>query len=1266
MSSPLPKIKPFAKGPGLTVGTYFTEGLSGPYEGVVFRKVDAVILDWETKAETFHQNGFEVTAEHTDTDAAVIASKYARGTLGTPERETSIKQIVGRVVDKITNWGVKGGYFATNKDSLNFHEELTRILITRKAAFNSPVWFNLGVAGVKQQASACMPYGVRVNTNRGMIPIGDVVRMVREGVPLSTYDKDGAQTKIMHGVCNGKRAVTSYEFDNGMSLRMTGNHVVFVQDGGKVVEKKADDLLIGDDLILSRALLVPSMDSVQVGTWTVDKDLAWIAGMMVGDGYCGHPNTSNSPIWEIKINTMSEKVLMEKILTRYQIPFTAYPFHWGWTMRGYGQAGKAFWTALGLWDKTHNKIIPEWVYGSGALLMSAFIRGLFDSDGTVVAASSNDRVIVQLSNTSEDVIDGCHKMLSSMGIFATKSAYVDGRTEHTRKISYTLSINDVQSVAIFDGQVGFTHEKKAALLQGRNKNVPGYKTSTLTLVGKKRSGYELVYDIQTESSTFWAEGILVHNCFTLGLDDDMESILDHAKIQGMIFKGGSGAGANVSRLRSRREAMSGGGRASGPLSFMSGFDKFAGVIKSGGKTRRAALLRVMNEDHPDIRDYIWCKVVEEKKAAALIAGGFSGGFEGEAYSTVDYQNANNTCKVSDRTMAALKYEREHVIQLRAITTGKVLDTISAKDLMTQIADAAWQCGDPGLHFDAIERCNKVPSLGKIWTSNPCSEFVHIDDTSCNLASMNLREFQNEDGTLDVEAYQAAIRILILAMEIIVDNAHYPTERIKHMTRLTRPLGLGYCNLGAFLMAAGLPYDSREARTLAFGITSLLTATAYHRSAEIARDHGGPFTAYQANREIMLGILETYAQSATQSGKIRSHVHTMDEVLAGVLEQTWAEALDLGRIHGYRNDETTCLAPTGTIQFFMTADTTGCEPDIALVKYKTLAGGGTLKIVNKTVAAALRKLGYTHEQAQSTITFVDAHDTIEGAPGLKSEHLPVFDCAFKAQNGTRFISWQGHVEMMAALQEGVSMAISKTVNMPNSATREDVLSAYTLAWDLGVKALAVFRDGSKGVQVVSTGTGGDKAETDPPTLAPRATRTMSGSRTKIGIGGMDGYVRTSHDADGRIVEVFLTFSKHGSTVGGLMDALAVMISKDLRRGVSLGEILDSIRWGSFVPQGWTTIETSDGKSENMPSSSIVNAVCTWLMAEYPDGVWVGKGKTLDMDAVANVATAIKETMAKTTADGPAPKFCNNCGGVKVPNGPRCWTCLGCGDKEGGCG
>jgi ribonucleoside-diphosphate reductase alpha chain len=488
-----------------------------------------------------------------------------------------------------------------------------------------------------------------------------------------------------------------------------------------------------------------------------------------------------------------------------------------------------------------------------------------------------------------------------------------------------------------------------------------------------------------------------------------------------------------------------------------------------------------------------------------------------------------------------------------------------------------------------------------------------------------------------------------------------------MTRLTRPLGLGYCNLGAFLMAAGLPYDSREARTLAFGITSLLTATAYHRSAEIARDHGGPFTAYHENRETMLNVLEGYAQSATESGKIRSHVHAMDEVLAGALEQTWAETLDMGRLYGYRNDEVTCLAPTGTIQFLMAASTTGCEPDIALVKYKTLAGGGTLKIVNQTVPVALRKLGYAPEQVQAMTAFVDAHDTIEGAPGLKSEHLSVFDCAFKAQNGTRFISWQGHVEMMAALQEGVSMAISKTVNMPNSATREDVLSAYTLAWDLGVKALAVFRDGSKGVQVVSTGTGGDKTEAenmahDPPTLAPRATRTMSGSRTKIGIGGMDGYVRTSHDADGRIVEVFLTFSKHGSTVGGLMDALAVMISKDLRRGVSLSEILDSIRWGSFVPQGWTTIETSDGKSENMPSSSVVNAVCAWLMAEYPDGVWVGSKN----DPGAKILHQTVTLPVSVAADGPAPKFCGNCGSVKVPNGPRCWTCSGCGDKEGGCG
>ena len=1032
MSGSIPKIKPFARSKGLHVDRYFTDETHDPYEGVVFRKVDAVILDWETKAETFRQNEFEVTAEHTDTDAAVIASRYARGTLGTPERESSLRQIVNRVVGQISDWGVKSRYFASNKDAIVFHEELTRILITRKAAFNSPVWFNLGVAGSKPQASAC---------------------------------------------------------------------------------------------------------------------------------YC------------------------------------------------------------------------------------------------------------------------------------------------------------------------------------------------------------------------------------LSIDDTMESILDHCKVQGMVFKFGSGAGANMSRIRSRREHMSGGGRPSGPLSFMSGLDKFAGVIKSGGKVRRAALLRVLNEDHPDILDYVWCKVHEERKAAALIAGGFSGGFEGEAYSTVDYQNANNTCKVSDRTMAALKYGREHEIQLRAITTGKVLGTLPAKDLMEQIADAAWQCGDPGLHFDSIERANKVPSLGKIWTSNPCaltdmrllsqtrglvtildvnlnemiwtgqswapvtkkaltgvkpvfeivcehglvlrltedhpvfargvkvpikdtdvidlaghpdgvlagttvkvlsrralgehpvmditvdapehaywsdgllvsncSEFVHVNDTSCNLASLNLREFQNEDGALDIEAYQAAIRILILAMEIIVDNAHYPTERIRHLTRLTRPLGLGYCNLGAFLMAAGLPYDSREARTLAFGITSLLTATAYHRSAEIARDHGGPFTVYSENRETMLGILETYAQSATEAGKTRSHVQAVDEVLAGALEATWAETLNLGRLYGYRNDESTAIAPTGTISFFMAADTTSCEPDMALVKYKTLAGGGSLKIVNRTVGAALARLGYSVPDVTAILAHIEKTDTIEGAPGLKAEHLPVFDCAFKAMRGERFISWQGHVHMMAALQEGVSMAISKTVNMPNSATKKDMLDAYVEAWNLGVKALAVFRDGSKGVQVVSTGQGEDKAQ-DKAQALPKAAQTMAGARTKITVGGTEGYVHTGHDVDGRIVEVFLTFTRHGSIVSGLMDTIAILISKDLRRGVPMTEILDSIRGGTFSPSGWTTIETSDGKSENTTVGSIVTAVCTWLMAEYPDGVWVGKGKILDMDAVANVITAIKGTMPMTQPT------CGKCGAFKTPNGPRCWICPNCGDKEGGCG
>ncbi|HET6612549.1 MAG TPA: vitamin B12-dependent ribonucleotide reductase, partial [Kofleriaceae bacterium] len=552
-------------------------------------------------------------------------------------------------------------------------------------------------------------------------------------------------------------------------------------------------------------------------------------------------------------------------------------------------------------------------------------------------------------------------------------------------------------------------------------------------------------------------------CFINSVDDSMESILGLAKTEGMLFKFGSGTGSNLSSLRSKAEHLNGGGTASGPVSFMRGFDAFAGAIKSGGKTRRAAKMVILNADHPDILDFINCKASEEQKAWALIDAGYDGGFNvvGGAYDSVGYQNANHSVRVTDSFMESVR--DDSAWQTRAVTNGEVVHNLRARDVMRSISEAAHLCGDPGMQFDTtINAWHPCIGTARINASNPCSEYMFLDDSACNLASLNLCAFQNEAGDLDVDAIRHAVATTITAMEIIVDNARYPTEKIRDNSHRFRPLGLGYANLGALLMSRGLPYDSEPGRAYAAGVTALLCGEAYRTSATIARDATGPFDGYAENEVPFLSVMR----------KHRAAVENIDDALVpyGLMEAartSWDEAVAIGTEHGFRNGQTTVLAPTGTIAFMMDCDTTGVEPDIALVKYKRLVGGGMIKIVNNTVPAALSRLGYTDAEIETICAHIDAKGTIEGAPGLKDEHLPVFDCAFRSQGGTRSIHYMGHIRMMAAAQPFLSGAISKTVNLPTDCTVEDIEDAYMAAWKLGLKAIAVYRDGCKRTQPLST-------------------------------------------------------------------------------------------------------------------------------------------------------------------------------------------------------
>src|SRR5215468_1992050 len=755
-------------------------------------------------------------------------------------------------------------------------------------------------------------------------------------------------------------------------------------------------------------------------------------------------------------------------------------------------------------------------------------------------------------------------------------------------------------------------------------------------------------------------------CFINSVKDSLDSILTLAKTEGMLFKWGSGTGTNLSPLRSSTEGLSGGGTASGPLSFMKGFDAFAGVIKSGGKTRRAAKMVILNIDHPDIVDFIECKQKEEAKAHALVAMGYDGSHpDSDAYSSIFFQNANNSVRVTDDFMVAVM--RDTDFSTRAIVGGRVVNTYKAKDLMQEISEATWHCGDPGMQYDTtVNRWHTSKNTARINASNPCSEYMFLDDSACNLASMNLLKFA-PNGTFDVEAYRHAVDILITAQEIIVDNAGYPTEMIMRNSHDYRPLGLGYANLGALLMACGLPYDSDAGRDYAACVTAIMCGEAYLQSSRIAElcpplapateatkkgladtnlgfttDRVGTGTAarpaeqssavtmpggacpgFYINREPFLDVIRMHRASVNNINKLN--------VPAGLCDGSkacWNEALALGEKFGYRNSQVTVLAPTGTIGFFMDCDTTGIEPDLALVKYKKLVGGGMIKIVNNTVPAALFKLGYNNDEVDAIVSYIDATGTIEGAPGIKPEHLPVFDCSFKPSKGTRSIHYMGHIKMMAAAQPFLSGAISKTVNLPHDCTIDDIAEAYVESWRQGLKAVAIYRDGSKGAQPLNVSDGkGAKAikgaaavdttnafnaalasivrgstalapEQDQ-SAPPRAVRHLlpeerASLTQKFGIAGHEGYITVGLYPNGQPGEIFIKMAKEGSTVSGLMDSFATATSLALQHGVPLKVLCEKFAHSRFEPSGWT------GNEHIGFAKSIMDYIFRWLQLRFLSG------------------------------------------------------------------
>jgi len=843
-------------------------------------------------------------------------------------------------------------------------------------------------------------------------------------------------------------------------------------------------------------------------------------------------------------------------------------------------------------------------------------------------------------------------------------------------------------------------------------------------------------------------------CFINSVKDSLDSILTLAKTEGMLFKWGSGTGTNLSPLRGSTETLSGGGTASGPLSFMKGFDAFAGVIKSGGKTRRAAKMVILNVDHPDIVEFIECKQKEEAKAHALVAMGYDGSHpDSDAYSSIFFQNANNSVRVTDDFMYAVL--RDTDFSTRSVTDSAVVKTYKAKDLLTKISEATWHCGDPGMQYDTtVNRWHTSKNTARINASNPCSEYMFLDDSACNLASLNLLKFA-PNGTFDVVAYRHAVDILITAQEIIVDNAGYPTEAIMRNSHDYRPLGLGYANLGALLMAAGLPYDSEAGRDYAACVTAIMCGEAYLQSSRIAElcpaltpateatkknlaetnlgagitnAHvgpglrpgqaeqssaatagtgvmpGGACPGWYINREPFLDVIRMHRASVNGIHSARVGTATSAGQLPELISASkacWDEALAHGEKHGYRNSQVTVLAPTGTIGFMMDCDTTGIEPDLALVKYKKLVGGGMIKIVNNTVPTALFKLGYTHEQTNAIVSYVDATGTIEGAPNIKDDHLAVFDCSFKPAKGTRSIHYLGHLRMMASAQPFISGAISKTVNLPENATVEDITDAYIQAWKLGLKAVAIYRDGCKKAQPLSaagtkTASSG-KEET--PTLAqlredenpdgpPRAVRhklqeERASITHKFKVGDHEGYITVGLYPNGKPGELFITMAKEGSTVSGLMDSFALAVSIALQHGVQLELLCEKFAHTRFEPSGWS------GNPEIGYAKSIMDYIFRWLQLRFltgqqqllfenfrprmsalpqPEGTGevngaAASGPKSEVRAPGSGSGSVHaaDALSSIVDLGDAPT-CSFCGSIMTRNG-SCYRCMSCGSTSG---
>jgi ribonucleoside-diphosphate reductase alpha chain len=1261
---------------GLQVRRLFTTDDAHPYDELTWERRDAVITNWRDGSIAFEQRDLEFPLNWSQNATNIVAQKYFRGPLGTPQREHSVRQMVDRVAGTITNWGLEDGYFASPADGEAFRSELTHLLVNQRAAFNSPVWFNVGVEP-EPQCSACQPYGALISTPTGMMPIGELVE--RQGIGTVVYDAHG-ETRVRAVKSNGSKRTYRVQLRNGSFIEATGDHLVFAVSARRSVGAwhRVDELKPGmrlhlyphrassEDWIGHLARTREASDLrqevdgavatlTQTETGTREAAEAALAGWLQADGFVGQYQDGTNTSLTIEFLTVNDEehdwvqhqlqVVFPEVHQHVRSFDTADQGKVGRRIRLYGEVLRPFVEAWGLTARRHDMRVPARMWTAPNEAVSAYLRSVFQADGYVTVQGRSSRVAVGV--ISERWTEDLQLLLLRLGIYSRRLRKTETRAD--RSDLHEVQINLRSERSAFAERIGFISGEKAARLTASldldGKSCPDLREEEI--LGIEERGVQPVYDIQTDSGEYLSNNVRVHNCFILSVEDTMPSILNWYVEEGLIFKGGSGSGINLSTIRSSREPLGNGGEASGPVSFMRGADASAGTIKSGGKTRRAAKMVVLNVDHPDVRDFIWCKAREEHKARALRDAGFDMDLDGRDSISIQYQNANNSVRVTDDFMHA--YERDGEFDLKAVLDGHSVERTRARELMHEIAQAAWECADPGMQYDTIiNSWHTTPESGRINASNPCSEYMHLDNSACNLASLNLLKFLGDDGVFDVEAFKHAVEVVFLAQEIIVGNSSYPTEPITRNAKDYRQLGLGYANLGALLMAQGKAYDSDGGRAWAAAITALMTGHAYRTSARIAQVQG-PFAGYAKNRTSMLRVI----------GKHRAAVDAIDASLVqpSLLEgarTAWDEALQLGEEHGFRNAQASVLAPTGTIGLLMDCDTTGIEPDLALVKTKKLVGGGSMSIVNQTVPRALRQLGYAEEHVQAILEYIAEQNSVKGAPALRAEHYPVFDCAM----GDSPIHYMGHIRMMAAVQPFISGAISKTVNMPESVSVDEVERAYYEGWRLGLKALAIYRDNCKVGQPLSA-TKSSKAEVpaeaasasaakpanpsqgdrrivadtgavievqDAP-VRRRLPRTRPSKTTSFRVGDIEGYLTASSYPDDGLGEIFVKVSKQGSTLSGVMDAFAIAVSVGLQYGVPLEVFVAKFSNVIFEPNGMTD------DPDIRIAQSLVDYIARRLAIDYLD---VESRQALGVKTTAERIEEVNGTTAKVTAaPEPAP-------------------------------